>query len=99
MKYDLQPAPTSAHIYTIIGSNKMKQQIKIKGELICRQGFRHFDYKHFTKQDVNKLKPGNPHIYKPNMHITSNSKSFLNEGRPNERKDEENSYKLAVLTV
>jgi len=33
------------------------------------------------------------------MHITSNSKSLLNEGRPNERKDEENSLKLAVLTV
>ena len=33
------------------------------------------------------------------MHITSNSKSLLKEGRPNERKDEENSLKLAVLTV
>jgi len=32
------------------------------------------------------------------MHITSNSKSLPNEGRPNERKDEENSFKLAVLT-
>jgi len=33
------------------------------------------------------------------MHITSNSKSVLNEGRPNERKDEENSFKLAVLMI
>ena len=33
------------------------------------------------------------------MHITSNSKSLLSEGRPNERKDEENSSKLTVLTV
>ena len=46
-----------------------------------------------------KIKRGNPrvHVFINTIGNTSNSKSLLNEGRPNKRKDDENS--LAVLTV
>ena len=55
--------------------------------------------KHFTKPVLigqqNKTRKFT--YLKTHRHKTSNSKSLLNEGRPKERKDEENS--LAVLTV